>query len=101
MSIVCKDLGSTITVEATFQTYTPFGAYALDDPDSDPLITVIDDSGVERISGVAMVNNAVGQWYFQLETNIDWRPGRYDVEIVATFTSLDERKVVRDEIILQ
>ncbi len=100
MSTLCKDLGSTVMAWSEFQELTPFGDYALADPDSDPEISVRDDSDQEVLAPTAMTNSAVGKWYYRIVTSLTWRPGRYDVIITAVLGGSPEREVVRNQLIL-
>jgi len=102
MPDVSKDLGSALVVEASFYLYVPFGTPPgnLSNPDTDPTVTIFDDSDVPVIPAQTMLNSGVGQWFYNLQTLATWRPGRYTAEIKGTFNTFAEVQTKRYSFIL-
>lgn len=93
--MISKEAGATITIEATFNQYTPFGSYAVADPSPLPTITVIDKNKVTRVSAQNMTKTATGQYYYYIQTAANWPVGVYFVRINATFGSYVDVEIDR------
>lgn len=67
----------TVLVEVEFKRRAPFSStLTLFDPAS-PLLTIIDPIGAVVVDGVALVKQAVGQYYYIVQTQTTWVPGAY------------------------
>ncbi len=93
--MISKEAGATVTIEATFNQYTPFGEYAVADPNPLPTITAIDNNKITRVDAQDMVKSATGQYYYHIQTAANWPVGIYLVKINATFGSYVDVEIDR------
>jgi len=77
------DAGSNITIEVEFRKHTPFVGEALFNPTS-ASIQVTDPDGTVVLPAVSLVNNAIGQYYFNVQTVSTWIAGIYIVQVSSS-----------------
>lgn len=78
------DRGSAILIEVEFKRQAPFGSLTLFDPSGTPTITVTDEAGTVVVTAQDLVNSAVGQWYYNVQSTESWIEGNYRIKIDST-----------------
>jgi hypothetical protein len=73
--------GKIVTIEASVQRHTAFGAQIDYDPDTSVKITITDPSGSIKVYDEEMDRTTTGKYYYQCETEATWRPGEYACRI--------------------
>ncbi len=99
--MITVDRGAVVTLEATFQKYTPFGDYVLQSPTTTPTVTVTDPSGEEKITTQSLTLKEAGKFYYHLQTEENWLQGTYVSKISAPFSPYNEIKVDNQSFILE
>ena len=90
------DLGSSFYIEVEFWKYPPFGTSALADPDIYK-ITIKDPNNTKKVDAEDLTRDAVGQYYYLVESKTDWITGDYKVTINSTEDSVDDVTVSMPE----
>ena len=84
------DRGSAIVLEVLFKKHDPFDTDVAFDPTT-PKITVTDSAGVVKVDAANLISNAVvGEWYYNLQTAVDWVKGTYKVKVTGSYGSYSD-----------
>ncbi len=83
------DRGSAILIEISIKQQAPFGALSYVDP-STITATVTDPVGAVVVNAVTPTRSATGKYYLVCQTETDWQPGYYQVDVAGTVGSYND-----------